>query len=206
MNREVEKGRALDEAEAQQVIASLIKQRRDSIEQFAKGGRAELAAQETAEIAMLEAYLPPPVDPGRDRAGRRRGHPGDRRDLGQGHRPCDEGCDDASSPGRASTAHGQRARPEEARRRDFAKPFSRGVPSNRFERHAQASHPSSIRPLSKDRGLFLCTRLDSGTASVRIVRNRTPCPIDVKPRVVRWSLLMDAASPVIAPPSLRRPR
>lgn len=62
MNREVEKGRALDEAEAQQVVASLIKQRRDSIEQFLKGGREELAARETAEIAVLEAYLPPPID------------------------------------------------------------------------------------------------------------------------------------------------
>ena len=63
MNREVEKGRALDEAEAQQVVASLIKQRRDPIEQFLKGGREELAARETAEIAVLETYLPPPVDP-----------------------------------------------------------------------------------------------------------------------------------------------
>ena len=62
MNREVEKGRALDEAESQQVIASLIKQRRDSIEQFTSGGRADLAARETAEIAALEPYLPPPVD------------------------------------------------------------------------------------------------------------------------------------------------
>jgi len=63
MNREVDKGRALDDAESQQVIASLIKQRRDSIEQFLKGGREELAARETAEIATLEAYLPPPIDP-----------------------------------------------------------------------------------------------------------------------------------------------
>jgi uncharacterized protein len=63
MNREVEKGRPLDEAEAQQVIMSLIKQRRDSAEQFEKGGRAELAAKEIAEISTLEAYLPPPADP-----------------------------------------------------------------------------------------------------------------------------------------------
>jgi uncharacterized protein YqeY len=63
MNREVEKGRELDDAESQQVIASLIKQRRDSIEQFQKGGREELAAREAAEIAVLETYLPPPIDP-----------------------------------------------------------------------------------------------------------------------------------------------
>jgi uncharacterized protein YqeY len=62
MNREVEKGRALDDAEAQQVIASLIKQRRDSIEQFQKFGRDELARKEQAEIAVLEVYLPPPLD------------------------------------------------------------------------------------------------------------------------------------------------
>jgi uncharacterized protein len=69
MNREVEKGRPLDDTEAQQVIASLIKQRRDSAEQFTKGGRPELAAKEIAEIATLETYLPPPLDPGEiDRA------------------------------------------------------------------------------------------------------------------------------------------
>jgi uncharacterized protein YqeY len=62
MNREVEKGRALEDVEAEQVIASLIKQRRDSIEQFTKGGRPELAAREAAEVALLETYLPPPVD------------------------------------------------------------------------------------------------------------------------------------------------
>jgi uncharacterized protein YqeY len=63
VNREVEKGRALEEAEAAQVIASLIKQRRDSIEQFAKGGREDLVAKETAEMLVLEAYLPPPIAP-----------------------------------------------------------------------------------------------------------------------------------------------
>ena len=63
MNREIERGRALDDAESLQVISSLIKQRRDSIEQFEKGGRDELARKETAEIAVLEKYLPPPMDP-----------------------------------------------------------------------------------------------------------------------------------------------
>ncbi len=63
MNREVEKGRPLEESEAQQVVASLIKQRHDSVEQFTKGGRSELAARETAEIAVLQAYVPPALDP-----------------------------------------------------------------------------------------------------------------------------------------------
>ena len=62
MNREVERGRALDDAESQQVMASLIKQRRDSIEQFLKGGRKDLAEKEAAEIVTLEAYLPAPLD------------------------------------------------------------------------------------------------------------------------------------------------
>ena len=63
MNREVERSRALDDSEAQQVVASLVKQRRDSIEQFTNGGRRDLADKEAAEIKILEAYLPPAADP-----------------------------------------------------------------------------------------------------------------------------------------------
>ena len=63
MNKSVEKGRDLDDAEERQVVSSLVKQRRDSIEQFAKGGRKDLVDKETAEIAVLEAYLPPALDP-----------------------------------------------------------------------------------------------------------------------------------------------
>lgn len=59
VNRAVEKGRELTEAEAQQVVASLVKQRRDAIEQFEKGGRHDLADKEAAEIPVLQAYLPP---------------------------------------------------------------------------------------------------------------------------------------------------
>ena len=62
MNSEVQRGRPLEDAESQQVINSLIKQRRDSIEQFRKGGRADLADKEAAEIAVLEAYVPAAVD------------------------------------------------------------------------------------------------------------------------------------------------
>ena len=62
-NKSVEKGHELDEAEERQVVSALVKQRRDSIEQFTKGGRQELADKEAAEIAVLEAYLPPAVDP-----------------------------------------------------------------------------------------------------------------------------------------------
>jgi uncharacterized protein YqeY len=63
MNRDLEKGRVLDDAEARQVVASLVKQRKDSIEQFTKGGRPDLAGKEAAEIEVLESYLPAPADP-----------------------------------------------------------------------------------------------------------------------------------------------
>jgi uncharacterized protein YqeY len=58
MNKGVEKGRDLDDAEVLQVIASLVKQRKDSIEQFAKAGRSDLVDKETAELNVLQAYLP----------------------------------------------------------------------------------------------------------------------------------------------------
>jgi len=61
-NRGVEKGRDLEDEEVLQVVASLVKQRRDSIEQFTKAGRTELADREAAEIAVLERYLPPAAD------------------------------------------------------------------------------------------------------------------------------------------------
>jgi len=59
MNKGVEKGRDLEDAEVLQVVSSLVKQRRDSIEQFSKAGRTDLVEKETAEIAVLETYLPP---------------------------------------------------------------------------------------------------------------------------------------------------
>ncbi len=57
-NKEIDKRAPLDEKEAQQILSTLIKQRRDSIEQFQKGGRQELADKEAAEILLIEAYLP----------------------------------------------------------------------------------------------------------------------------------------------------
>ena len=62
MNREVEKGRALDDAESTQVVASLVKQRKDSIEQFRTGGRQDLVDKEQGEVTFLERYLPPKAD------------------------------------------------------------------------------------------------------------------------------------------------
>jgi len=57
-NREIEKMGPLDDKESQQVLGTLIKQRKDSIEQFTKGGRKELADKEAAEIKLIETYLP----------------------------------------------------------------------------------------------------------------------------------------------------
>jgi hypothetical protein len=63
VNREIDRGRPLDDGEARQVVGSLVKQRRDSIELFTKGGRQDLADKEAAEIRVLESYLPPQADP-----------------------------------------------------------------------------------------------------------------------------------------------
>lgn len=58
MNRQIEKGSELDDEDVQRLLVSLVKQRRDSIEQYQKAGRAELAAKEQAEIDIIATYLP----------------------------------------------------------------------------------------------------------------------------------------------------
>ena len=57
-HKEIEKIRPLDEAEVLQVLNTLVKQRRESVEMFTKGGRKDLADKETLEIAVIESYLP----------------------------------------------------------------------------------------------------------------------------------------------------
>ena len=63
VNRGVERGRELDEAEERQVVQQMVKQRRDAIDQFRAGNREDLAVKDEAEIALLSAYLPPEADP-----------------------------------------------------------------------------------------------------------------------------------------------
>lgn len=58
-NKEIEKLRPLENLEAQQVLQTLVKQRHESVEQFKKGGRDDLAEKESREIAIIEDYLPP---------------------------------------------------------------------------------------------------------------------------------------------------
>ena len=57
-NKEVDKMAPLDDKESQQILTTLIKQRKESIEQFTKGGRQEMADKEAAEIIVIESYLP----------------------------------------------------------------------------------------------------------------------------------------------------
>jgi uncharacterized protein len=57
-NREIEKMAPLDDKESQAVLTTLIKQRKESVEQFTKGGRQEMADKEAAEIKLIETYLP----------------------------------------------------------------------------------------------------------------------------------------------------
>ena len=61
-NKEIDKMAPLDEAEAIKVLQTLVKQRRDSVEQYQQAGRPELAAKESAEIKMIEEYLPAALD------------------------------------------------------------------------------------------------------------------------------------------------
>jgi uncharacterized protein YqeY len=65
-NREIErgKGKPLTDADVMEVILSGIKQRREAIEQFGKGGRADLVAKEEHEVAILRSFLPPPLSDG----------------------------------------------------------------------------------------------------------------------------------------------
>ena len=60
-NKEIDKRSALDDKEAVQVLSTMVKQRRDSIEQFTKGNRPELAAKEADEIKVIETYMPKAV-------------------------------------------------------------------------------------------------------------------------------------------------
>ena len=57
-NKEIDKREALTDAEEQSILTTLLKQRRESVEQFTKGGRLELAAKEQVEIGLIEGYMP----------------------------------------------------------------------------------------------------------------------------------------------------
>ena len=63
MNRQIEKGSELSDDEVTKALQSLLKQRRDSIEQYEKAGRNELAAKEQSEISVIETYLPQAASP-----------------------------------------------------------------------------------------------------------------------------------------------
>ena len=104
MNKSVEKNRALEAAEELQVVSTLVKQRRDSIEQFTAGGRTDLADKERAEIAVLETYLPPAVSAEELDQRRGPGDRGNRRHRPEGHGQGHEGGHGAPWRARRSTA------------------------------------------------------------------------------------------------------
>jgi uncharacterized protein YqeY len=63
LNKEVEMKKDLDDAEMSRIMTTMIKQRKESVEQYEKGQRTELAAKERQEITIIESYLPQPLSP-----------------------------------------------------------------------------------------------------------------------------------------------
>ena len=94
-NKEIESLGELDDLQAAQVLSTLIKQRKDSIEQFNRGGRTELAEKEAAEITIIEQYLPAARFRRRNRGRGRRSRASDRRFITEGHRLGDEAMHDS---------------------------------------------------------------------------------------------------------------
>ncbi len=93
MNKNIEKGRELETAEELAVLSMLVKQRRDSIDQYTKGGRKDLADKEQAEILILETYQPASASDEEIAAAVAAAVGRDRRYQCQGHGQGDEGGD-----------------------------------------------------------------------------------------------------------------
>ena len=83
--KEIEKVRPLEDAESLQVLQTLMKQRRESVEQFARGGRQDLVDKETKEIAILEIYMPAAPFRRRSERSDRSRHCGNRSKFSEGH-------------------------------------------------------------------------------------------------------------------------
>jgi uncharacterized protein YqeY len=82
-NRDIELGRSATDEEIVEVLRRGIKTRRESVEQYQNGGRTELAEQESAEIRMLQEFLPPDVDPAEIRTAVRKAMESGARDVGK---------------------------------------------------------------------------------------------------------------------------
>ncbi|MGH7583695.1 MAG: GatB/YqeY domain-containing protein [Gemmatimonadales bacterium] len=82
-NREIELGHPVSDVEAVAVLRRQIKQRHDSVDQYRQGGRHDLAVREEFEIGVLQAYLPPEVDPDLIRTAAREAIAGGASDLGK---------------------------------------------------------------------------------------------------------------------------
>ena len=90
-----------------EVLQKMVKQRRESIEMYTKGGRAELAAAEAAEVAVIEGFLPAQMDEAALDGGDRRDRRGDRGGVGEGHGPGD-GAGEGAPCRRGRHGQGQR--------------------------------------------------------------------------------------------------
>ena len=112
--REVDERIVLDDAQVTAVLEKMIKQRREAITQFEAGGRADLAAKEITEIALLQGYLPEQLAPRRARSARRRGDRRERRRHGQGH---GQSHGAREGPRGRPRRHGRRERPHQVEAR-----------------------------------------------------------------------------------------
>jgi len=152
MNSEVAKGHALEEGESQQVLTSLIKQRRDSIEQFKSGGRQDLVDKESAELVILERYAPPAasvdeIDAAVQAAITETSASGPK-DMGRVMKAVMSALAGKSADGKVVN---ELVRKKTLRR---ITNFFASLPSNHLKGNAQASHPSSMGPPPKKRGPF----------------------------------------------------
>ena len=164
MNAEVAKGRDSTTRRRQQVLASLMKQRRDSIEQFTSAGRTDLVDKERAEIAVLEAYAPPAVSD-RISSGRRRRHRRDRRHEREGHRPRDESRDDAPRRPDASTARPSTISCDESWARSPQQTFSDGRRLISIERQRTSLSSILHGALRRKAEAFFCLDLPAVSAA-----------------------------------------
>ena len=110
MNRQIEKGAELDDDDMQKLLRSLVKQRRDSIEQYEKAGRQELVDKETAEIEIIETYLPQAASREEIEQAVARSHCRNRRQFHERHGQSNEGRPGRSGRKKRRWTAGQRGR------------------------------------------------------------------------------------------------
>jgi len=114
-NKAIEKARGTYPTEEQQALATMIKQRRDSIDQFTKGNRPELAAKEAAEIVVIEEFLPKALDEAALSILGRRSRRRNRRRVGPETHTQRDGPGHEGRSGQAASRQPPRRRPDSER-------------------------------------------------------------------------------------------